>query len=36
MHKLEVPARLLMALLFLVSATAKVAETTGLQAYMHA
>jgi putative oxidoreductase len=33
---LEAPARILMALLFLVSATTKVAETTGIQTYMHA
>ena len=32
----EAPVRLLMALLFLVSATTKVAETAGIQAYMHA
>jgi putative oxidoreductase len=32
----EVPIRLLMALLFLVSATTKVTEIGGLQAYMHA
>lgn len=33
---LEAPARLLMALLFLVSATTKVAETSDIQAYMNA
>jgi putative oxidoreductase len=33
---LEPPFRLLMALLFLVSATTKVTETAGIQAYMHA
>lgn len=32
----EAPVRLLMALLFLVSATTKVAETAAIQAYMHA
>jgi putative oxidoreductase len=32
----EPPLRLLMALLFLVSATTKVTETAGIQAYMHA
>jgi putative oxidoreductase len=32
---LEAPVRLLMALLFLVSATTKVTETAGIQAYMH-
>ena len=32
----EASLRLLMALLFLVSATTKVAETTSIQAYMHA
>jgi putative oxidoreductase len=31
----EAPIRLLMALLFLVSATTKVAETAAIQAYMH-
>ncbi len=33
---LEALARLLMALLFLISATIKVAETAEIQAYMHA
>ncbi|MBV8523602.1 MAG: DoxX family protein [Acetobacteraceae bacterium] len=33
---LEAPARLLMALLFLISATTKVAETAGIEAYMRA
>ena len=33
---LEAPARLLMALLFLVSATTKVTETSDIQAYMNA
>jgi putative oxidoreductase len=33
---LEAPVRLLMALLFLVSATTKVVETAGIQAYMRA
>ena len=33
---LEAPVRLPMALLFLVSATTKVAETSGIQAYMNA
>jgi putative oxidoreductase len=33
---LEAPIRLLMALLFLVSTTTKMAETAGIQAYMHA
>jgi putative oxidoreductase len=33
---IEVPFRLLMALLFMVSATTKVAETAMIQAYMHA
>ena len=33
---LEAPARLLMALLFLISATTKVVETAGIQGYMHA
>jgi putative oxidoreductase len=33
---IEAPLRLLMALLFLVSATTKVAETSAIQAYMHA
>ena len=33
---LEAPVRLLMALLFLVSATTKVSQTTGIQAYMQA
>lgn len=33
---LETPFRVLMALLFLVSATTKVTETAGIQAYMHA
>lgn len=33
---LEAPFRLLMALLFLVSATTKVTETADIQAYMHA
>jgi putative oxidoreductase len=33
---LEPPARLLMALLFLISATTKVTETSGIQAYMNA
>ena len=33
---LEAPVRMLMALLLLVSATTKVAETAGIQAYMHA
>jgi len=32
----EVPIRLLMALLFLVSATIKMADTAAIQAYMHA
>lgn len=32
----EAPVRLLMALLFLVSATTKVAETAAIQTYMHA
>src|SRR6516165_5238072 len=33
---LEAPVRLLMALLFLVSATTKVTQTGEIQAYMHA
>lgn len=33
---LEAPFRLLMALLFLISATTKVTETADIQAYMHA
>ena len=33
---LEAPVRLLMAVLFLVSATTKVTQTAGIQAYMHA
>jgi putative oxidoreductase len=33
---LEAPIRLLVALLFLVSATTKVTETAGIEAYMHA
>ena len=33
---LETPFRVLMALLFLVSATTKVTETAGIQAYMRA
>jgi putative oxidoreductase len=33
---LEAPVRLVMALLFLVSATTKLAETAEIQAYMHA
>lgn len=33
---IEAPARLLMALLFLMSATIKVTETSGIQAYMQA
>jgi putative oxidoreductase len=33
---IEAPMRLLMTLLFLVSATTKVEETAGIQAYMHA
>jgi putative oxidoreductase len=33
---LEAPVRLLMALLFLVSATTKVTQTAEIQAYMHA
>jgi putative oxidoreductase len=32
----EAPLRLLMSLLFLVSASTKIAETGGIQAYMHA
>jgi putative oxidoreductase len=33
---LEAPVRLMIALLFLVSATTKITETAGIEAYMHA